>query len=31
MAQDSGKAAPAAEKKREKRTISEIRDSKKTG
>ena len=31
MAQDTGKGAPAAEKKREKRTITEIRDSKKTG
>src|SRR5947199_6695403 len=35
MAQDkepeAGKSAPAAEKKREKRTITEIRDSKKTG
>ena len=32
MAQDTGKAtAPAAQKKREKRTITEIRDSKKTG
>ena len=31
MAQDTGKGAPAPEKKREKRTITEIRDSKKTG
>jgi 3-methyl-2-oxobutanoate hydroxymethyltransferase len=31
MAQDTGKSAPAAEKKREKRTITEIRDSKKSG
>ena len=31
MAQDTGKSAPAAEKKREKRTITEIRESKKTG
>src|SRR5256885_7297449 len=35
MAQDkgpeAGKSAPAADKKREKRTITEIRDSKKTG
>src|SRR5450755_2724822 len=31
MAQETGKSAPAAEKKREKRTITEIRDSKKTG
>src|SRR2546429_8228112 len=32
MAQDSGKdAAPATEKKREKRTITEIRDAKTTG
>ena len=28
---DTGKSAPAAEKKREKRTITEIRDCKKTG
>ena len=31
MTQDTGKAGPAAEKNREKRTITEIRDSKKTG
>src|SRR5438132_3268858 len=31
MAQDTGKSAPAAEKKREKRTITEIRESKHTG
>src|SRR2546423_7540397 len=31
MAQDTGKGAPAAEKKREKRTITETRDSKKPG
>src|SRR5262252_7565281 len=31
MAQDPGKAASAAEKKREKRSITEIRQSKKTG
>src|SRR6478736_3263211 len=31
MAQDTGKSAPAAEKKREKRTIVEIRESKKSG
>jgi hypothetical protein len=31
MAQDASKSAPAAENKRENRTITEIRDSKKTG
>ena len=31
MAQDTGKSAPTAEKKPAKRTISEIRDSKKSG
>src|SRR5437016_1056674 len=31
MAQDAGKSTPEAEKKRERRTSTEIRDSKKTG